>query len=52
MTNLLQSITGTKNLFINCVVAIALSFIAFCLLALVGNFIIDPGLINNASFGL
>ena len=52
MTNLLHSITGTRNLFINCAIATLLTVLIVGFFALVGNLIFNPGLVNNASFGL
>lgn len=52
MTKLLYAITGTRNLIANVVIAFALILIVVSLVALVGNLILNPELINNASFNL
>ena len=49
---LLQSITESTNLFINCIVAAALVLILVSLTALIAGVILNPSLLTNASFGL
>jgi len=51
MNTLISKLTDTNSLAVNIPVAIALTFIAVSVLALIGNLIINPSTIANASFG-
>jgi len=46
----LKSLTGTENIYVNILAASALALLAFSIIALSYNCIVDPSLLENASF--
>lgn len=51
MTTLFSKLTGTRNVLVNSVVAIAVTFILVSCVALLSNIVVNPELVNSASFG-
>ena len=52
MNAIISRLTQTGSLLINLPVAVALTLIATCLIALVANMIINPQDVANASYGI